>query len=110
MENNLDCSKYKNKDGVSCYRNSILAILQSLPIFSNNIIDIENFQKFYNKCTEEGKNITHTITYQLFKLFNLILSIIPPIYLEQFALLSDISIKLYPKAALKVITNELLFV
>lgn len=71
MENNLDCSKYKNKDGVSCYRNSILAILQSLPIFSNNIIDIENFQKFYNKCTEEGKNITHTITYQLFKLFNL---------------------------------------
>lgn len=71
MENNLDCSKYKNKDGVSCYRNSILAILQSLPIFSDHVINLENFMEFYNKCESEEKDITRTITYQLFKLFNL---------------------------------------
>lgn len=71
MENNLDCSKYKNKDGVSCYRNSILAILQSLPIFSDHIMDIENFMEFHKKCEIEEKDVTRTITYQIFKLFNL---------------------------------------
>ena len=55
MENNLDCSKYKNKDGVSCYRNSILAILQSLPIFSDHVINLENFMEFYNNVNLKRK-------------------------------------------------------
>ena len=68
MESTIDCSKFKNRDGVSCYRNSILAILQSLPIFSDYIIDIDNFKKF-NKSYDG--DVKETLTYQLFKLFNL---------------------------------------
>ena len=70
MESTIDCAKFKNRDGVSCYRNSILAILQSLPIFSDYIIDIDNFKKFYNSL-DEGSDVRETLTYQLFKLFNL---------------------------------------
>ena len=70
MESTIDCAKFKNRDGVSCYRNSILAILQSLPIFSDYIIDIDNFKKFYNSLDEDS-DVRETLTYQLFKLFNL---------------------------------------
>ena len=69
MEKNIDCSKYKNNSGKDCFRNSILAILQSLPIFSDHCIDHESFINFYQDI--EDKNIINTVTYQIFKLFNL---------------------------------------
>ncbi len=63
------------------------------------IIDTNFRNKFFQSIKDNDKlNLDQNI-------FNLILSIIPPIYLEQFALLSDISTKLYPKNALKVITS-----
>lgn len=65
---NIDCAKFSNKNGISCYRNSILAILQNLPLFSEYLTNIDDFKNFYNNY--KGDKIENTITYQLFKLFN----------------------------------------
>jgi ubiquitin C-terminal hydrolase len=72
MSNNIGCSKYINSNGVSCYRNSILAILQNLPFFTEYIVNIPNIKKFCLKKSDE--EISNTITYQLFKLFYISLS------------------------------------
>jgi|SaaInlStandDraft_7_1057024.scaffolds.fasta_scaffold02109_2 ubiquitin C-terminal hydrolase len=37
----LGCGKFSNKDGISCYMNSILAILQNTPLFTDYIINGE---------------------------------------------------------------------
>ena len=71
MEEKIDCSKYNNREGFYCYRNSILAILQSLPIVADHLVDEEVFQEFYDRCLKGKKDVVSTITYQLFKLFNL---------------------------------------
>lgn len=68
----LGCSKYINNNGVSCYRNSILAILQNLPFFTEHIVNINHIKKFIENKTEE--EIQNTATYQLFKLFFISLS------------------------------------
>ena len=47
MEENIDCSKYNNREGFYCYRNSILAIIQSLPIVSDYLVDDKVFQEFF---------------------------------------------------------------
>jgi ubiquitin C-terminal hydrolase len=67
MSITLGCSKFLNNNGVSCYRNSILAILQNLPFFTDHIININNIKKFILNKTED--EILDTATYQLFKLF-----------------------------------------
>ena len=72
MSIQLGCSKYLNNNGVSCYRNSILAILQNLPFFTDHIININYIKKFIDNKSED--EITNTATYQLFKLFFISLS------------------------------------
>jgi ubiquitin C-terminal hydrolase len=71
MESIIDCAKFKNNEGYCCYRNSIIAILQSLPIFSEFVTDKEEFIKFYEECKLKEIDINKTVTYQIFKLFNL---------------------------------------
>ena len=51
----LGCGKYSNPDGVSCYMNSILAILQNTPLFTDYIVTGE-FQE-------------DTISYELQRIF-----------------------------------------
>jgi len=71
METLIDCAKFKNNEGYCCYRNSIISILQSLPIFSEYVTDKEEFIKFYQECKKKDIDINKTVTYQIFKLFNL---------------------------------------
>ena len=71
MESTIDCAKFKNNEGYCCYRNSIMSILQSLPIFSEFVTDKDEFIRFYQECKTKGIDINKTVTYQIFKLFNL---------------------------------------
>ena len=77
MSNELDCSRYSNRNGVSCYRNSILAILQTLPIISDHIIDYEELKdtinRLVNKSPDESEEdiIINSLSFQLFKLFRI---------------------------------------
>ena len=57
MEENIYCSKYNNREGFYCYRNSILAIIQSLPIVSDYLVDDKVFQEFYQKCKIDKKDV-----------------------------------------------------
>jgi ubiquitin C-terminal hydrolase len=86
----LGCSKYLNNNGVSCYRNSILAILQNLPFFTDHIININHIKKFISDKTEE--EIINTATYQLFKLF--------------FVSLSNDNTDLNPESLTKLMTKK----
>jgi ubiquitin C-terminal hydrolase len=72
MSSQIGCSKYINSNGVSCYRNSILAILQNLPFFTEYIVNIPNIKNFCNNKSND--EINNSITYQLFKLFYISLS------------------------------------
>jgi len=68
----IGISKYKNDNGVSCYLNSILHIMQQLPIFSDYLISGE-----YLNDLPDIKNITDSdylnnlVIYELAKLFKL---------------------------------------
>ena len=68
MEVELGISKYKNINGVTCYMNSILAILQQIPIFSDYIVS----GKFKELLKDE--DFTSKISYQLHKLFRISMS------------------------------------
>lgn len=63
----MGISKYKNDNGISCYINSILHILQQLPIFSYYIVS----EKYLNDLNYKNINISSTIAYELFRIFNL---------------------------------------
>lgn len=77
MSTELDCSRYSNRNGVSCYRNSILAILQTLPIISDHIIDHEELKETINRLVKktpekpEEDLIINSLSFQLFKLFRI---------------------------------------
>ena len=81
MTTEIECACYSNKNGISCYRNSILSILQTLPIFSDLIIDQERMKKIIKLSTkdiEEDKKddiILNLLSFQLFKIFRLSLEI-----------------------------------
>ena len=64
----LGCSKYKNMNGVTCYMNSILAILQQSPLFPDYIVS-GKFKEYLN--TEDYSDL---IIFQLHKLFQISLS------------------------------------
>ena len=68
MEVELGISKYKNINGVTCYMNSILAILQQIPIFSDYIVS-GNFKELL-----KDDDFTNKIIYQLHKLFRISMS------------------------------------
>lgn len=68
MEIEIGISKYKNINGVTCYMNSILAILQQIPIFTDYIVS----GKFKDLIKDENYN--DKISFQLNKLFRISMS------------------------------------
>lgn len=63
--------KYNNNSGVTCYMNSILAILQQTPYFADYIIS--NTYNI-NNYTENKDIILNSVIYQLFKIFKISMS------------------------------------
>ena len=62
----MQVSTYINSDGLSCYLNSILHILQQIPLFSDYIKSNEYFKNIKNKITSTNKDF---ISYEIHKLF-----------------------------------------
>lgn len=69
MDIKLGVCKYNNNSGVTCYINSILAILQQTPYFADYILS-DNYT--LNNSTNE--NIINSVIFQLFKIFKISLS------------------------------------
>ena len=63
--------KYNNNTGVTCYMNSILAILQQTPYFADYIIS-DNY--YLEDETENKEIIINSVIYQLFKIFKISMS------------------------------------
>ena len=66
----LGVSKFNNINGVTCYMNSILAILQQLPVFSDYYLTL----KFKDALSQNCENIYDTlgtITYNFYKLIHI---------------------------------------
>jgi ubiquitin C-terminal hydrolase len=67
----LGICKYNNNTGVTCYMNSILAILQQTPYFADYIIS----NNYYIEDNTKNKNIIlNSVIYQLFKIFKISMS------------------------------------
>ena len=65
----LGVSKFNNINGITCYINSILHILQHVPIFVIYIYD-NKFEKNINiKMQKTGKQINTFVIYELYRLF-----------------------------------------
>jgi ubiquitin carboxyl-terminal hydrolase 8 len=70
-------SRYKNIDGVTCYMNSILHILQQSPIFIEYITQIkfkDNIMSKLNQISESDdieKSLKNFIIFELFRLFKI---------------------------------------
>ncbi len=63
--------KYNNNTGVTCYMNSILAILQQTPYFADYIIS----DNYYIEDETENKDIIlNSVIFQLFKIFKISMS------------------------------------
>lgn len=63
--------KYNNNTGVTCYMNSILAILQQTPYFADYII---SNSYCIGDNTKNKDIITNSVVYQLFKIFKISMS------------------------------------
>lgn len=63
-------SKYKNINGVTCYMNSILAILQQTPIFADYIVTGNFKQSLLYNLNEDIESIRNSVSYQLYRVFN----------------------------------------
>lgn len=63
----LGISKFKNDNGISCYINSILHILQQLPFFSNYIIT----EKYLDDLKNKNIDLKTTVIYELFRIFKI---------------------------------------
>jgi len=72
-ENNivLGVSKFNNIMGVTCYMNSILAIMQQTPIFTDYIVGGLFKQSLLDKHKNDTTNLSHSITYQLHNLIRI---------------------------------------
>jgi ubiquitin C-terminal hydrolase len=66
----LGISKYRNNDGISCYVNSILHIMQQLPLFSDYLISGKFLNIIKNKINN-NINIKTFVIYELYRLFKL---------------------------------------
>ena len=60
-------SRYNNIGGITCYMNSILHILQQIPIFADYIYTASFSDSLKEKFNEE--EIKNSITFALYKLF-----------------------------------------
>jgi ubiquitin C-terminal hydrolase len=67
MENKGVC-RFNNIDGVTCYMNSILAILQQTPIFTDYILSSQFKEKLFEKFKN---NIQNSILFQLHNIINI---------------------------------------
>jgi len=65
-------SRYNNINGVTCYMNSILSILQQTPIFADYIVT-GSFKDITQKKYED-KNLDDSIIFQLYNLFKISMS------------------------------------
>jgi ubiquitin C-terminal hydrolase len=78
QEVKIGVSKYKNIMGITCYMNSILHILQQIPIFSTFIAQAEFKYIIANKYNNDNEILTkfiqESVITQLFKLFQASLS------------------------------------
>jgi len=63
----LGISKFRNDNGISCYINSILHILQQLPYFSDYIIT----EKYVDDFKIKNLEMKTSVTYELFRIFKL---------------------------------------
>lgn len=63
MDQEIGVSKFKNIMGITCYMNSILHILQEIPLFQQYVLQGE-----FVKTMKEDK-INESIVFELFKLF-----------------------------------------
>ena len=57
MESEIGISKFKNIGGVTCYMNSILAILQQIPILCDYIISDKYKDNFKDSKINSSKNV-----------------------------------------------------
>ena len=62
------CSSFTNINGVTCYMNSILSILQQTPLFSDWILSLDYKKNLLEKFDDD--NIEDSILYQFYILFN----------------------------------------
>lgn len=67
----LGICKFNNNTGVTCYMNSILAILQQTPYFADYIIS-DNY--YIEDDTEDNKITLNSIIFQLYKIFKISMS------------------------------------
>lgn len=65
----LGVSRYKNIMGVTCYMNSILHILQQIPLFVNYIYSFEFEDILLYKIGNTNKLINNYVIYELHRLF-----------------------------------------
>jgi ubiquitin C-terminal hydrolase len=63
----LGISKFRNDNGISCYINSILHILQQLPYFSDYIIT----EKYLDDLKNKNIELKTTVIYELFRILKL---------------------------------------
>jgi ubiquitin C-terminal hydrolase len=64
-------SRFANINGVTCYMNSILHILQQMPIFADYIYHIKFADVLKQKMMCDSKKIKDTIIYAMYSLFTL---------------------------------------
>ena len=67
-------SKYKNIYGITCYMNSILHILQQIPIFVDYIFIAPFVDILKEKMKNNESAIRNTVSYELFQLFKVSLT------------------------------------
>ncbi len=67
----IGVSRFNNIDGVTCYMNSILAILQQTPIFVDYILSMKFKDKLIEKYDNKSHNMSHSILFQLHNIINI---------------------------------------
>ena len=69
-ETTIGVSRFNNIDGVTCYMNSILAVLQQTPIFTDYIIT-EQFKDIILAKIDSPEKLKSNILFQLYNLLNI---------------------------------------
>lgn len=62
--------RFSNISGVTCYMNSILHILQQIPIFADYIYTASFSDQLRNNCNNEEEMIKSKVSYELYRLFS----------------------------------------
>ncbi len=76
QETKYAISKYKNMGGITCYMNSILAVLQQTPIFADYIVTgkfkqhlLNNLDNINTQYSSKEEIVINSVSYQLYILF-----------------------------------------